>query len=350
VTSDIDFATLDLLPYGVIVLDGEGTVLYYNEREEQIASRSRTDVVGRNFFKDIAPCTEVREFREPYERALRLEGSLPAFHFRFPFPGNPREVDITLTGFRYRDQALCLVAVADVTEQQAIRDRILQSERLRQIGEVAAGVAHNFNNLIQVMSGNAELALLKMAPDHPARSRVEAILHAAQDAGRVVHRLRATAQQTPRPSRKDVQVNDVAREALEWARPYAADKGGGAELRSELDATLPAVRGDAAELREVALNLVRNAIDALDGRGQVTVMTGCDADGVWLEVADTGRGMDDTVRSRLFQPLFTTKGEHGTGMGLATCWAIVRRHAGRIDVESEAGRGSRFKVHLPLAR
>ena len=347
----IDFATLDLLPYGVIVVDADGNVLYYNDREEQIAGRRREDVIGRNFFTEIAPCTRVQEFREPFSEAMRTGRALPAFRFRFPFPGNPRDVDISLTGFRYGEASLCLVAVADVTESQRVRDRILQSERLREMGEVAAGVAHNFNNLIQVMSGNAELARMKLPPDHPARTRLDAIQAAARDAAAIVQRLRSTAQQTPLPpAGRRVQLSDIAREAVAWARPYAAaERPPGLTLETQLDDTLPTVPGDEGELREVALNLVRNAIDAVQGPGSVTVTTGSDAEGVWLEVADSGHGMDDHTRERLFQPFFTTRGERGTGMGLATSWAIVRRHGGRIGVESQPGLGSRFRVHLPIA-
>ncbi len=154
----IDFATLDLLPYGVIVTDQDGVVLYYNKREEQIAGRSRGEVIGRNFFTEIAPCTQVTQFRNRFDDATS-SGVTNTFAFLFPFPGSPREVEISLTGFNYDGNRLCMISVNDKTEQEQVRADILAAERFRELGEVAATVAHNFNNLLMIVQGNASLML-----------------------------------------------------------------------------------------------------------------------------------------------------------------------------------------------
>ncbi len=351
--ADIDFTTLDLLPYGVIVLDAQGTVLYYNDREQEIAGRRREAVLGRNFFAEIAPCTQVQAFQEPFREALRAQARLPSFHFRFPFPERARDVEITLTGFRHQDAALCLVSVSDVTEEEEIRARILQSERLREMGEVAAGVAHNFNNLLMVVLGNLDMGMRSVPEGHPARVRLERAITAAQQGTQVVSRIMASARQKPEASASQalVDLNAVAAQAVSFAQEHASgrtDLAGTVTLEARLSPGLPSIRADASELGEVLLNLLRNAIDAMPQGGSATVSTRAEAGGVRVEVADTGAGMSADVKEKLFRPLFTTKGDKGTGLGLATCWAIVRRHGGRIDVSSEPGQGSRFTVVLPL--
>src|SRR5215213_8222075 len=194
---DVDFATLDLLPYGIIVVDEVGTVLYYNAREEQIAGRRRADVLGRNFFSDVAPCSQVREFYGRFKETMRRAGLVADFHFHFPFPGRPREVEITLTSFQKDGSNLCLISVSDVTEKDALRERLTRGERLREVGEVAAGVAHNFNNILTVIRGNAELLLSLLPEGEFARTRVEKILQAGEDGEQMVKRIGESTRHHP---------------------------------------------------------------------------------------------------------------------------------------------------------
>ena len=192
----VDLATLDLLPYGIIVLDEVGQVLFYNAREEEIAGRRRADVIGRNFFSEVAPCTQVREFQGRYPEALQPGASPITFAFIFPFAGRRREVEITLSGFSREGQRMCLVAVRDVTQERALREQLERAERLRLAGETAAGVAHNFNNLLCAIHGSAEL-LLRGEPDERARRQAERILLAAEDGAALVRRIAAVSCRDP---------------------------------------------------------------------------------------------------------------------------------------------------------
>ena len=119
---EMDFATLDLLPYGIIVVDEEGRILYYNAREEEIANRRREDVKGKNFFTQVAPCTQVQEFYGRFKETMHRVGLVADFHFHFPFPERPREVEITLTSFQKDGSNLCLISVSDVTEKDVLRE------------------------------------------------------------------------------------------------------------------------------------------------------------------------------------------------------------------------------------
>ena len=347
-----DLATLDLLPYGIIVVDAEGRILYYNRREEEIAGRRREDVIGRNFFTEVAPCTQVLDFHARFRESVRGGGARSSpFRFRFADPRRPREVEITLSCFESGGQPACLIAVSDLTEEALLRERLLSSERLRAAGEAAAGVAHNFNNLLTVIRTNAELLSLDLPEDARAHERVGKIVRASDDAAQIVRRILESARRRPAESAgAGVDLNELLGDSIAFTEEYAraaGERGALIVLETGLGADAPRVGASASELREVFVNLLRNAVDAIDGEGRVRVVTrACDGEAV-VEVSDTGRGMTEDVLARLFSPLFTTKGAGGTGMGLATCRSIVERAGGRIGVESRPGAGTTFTVRLP---
>ena len=352
---DIDFATLDLLPYGIIVVDEVGTILYYNAREEQIAGRRRAEVLGRNFFSEIAPCTQVQEFYGRFRETMHRAGLVAAFHF--PFPARPREVEITLTSFQKDGSNLCLISVSDVTEKDVLRERLVRGERLREVGEVAAGVAHNFNNILTVIRGNAELLLTLLPEGDFAHQRAEKILQAAEDGEQMVRRIGESTRRHHRPETVSalarVALNGLVKDSIAFTEDYASatrdERGAHARFRTELAQDVPPVLATPSELREVFVNLLRNAVDAIEGEGEVVVRTRAEGPHGLVEVSDTGTGMSPEVMEKLFRPLFSTKGERGTGLGLATAYAIVRRHGGDIQVKSAPGEGTTFTVRLPLA-
>lgn len=352
---EIDFATLDLLPYGIIVVDDAGKVLYYNAREEQIANRSRADVLGKNFFTEVAPCTQVQEFYGQFKETMQRTGVVASFHFHFPFPEHPRDVEITLTSFQKEDSNLCLISVSDVTEKDILRDHLVRGERLREVGEVAAGVAHNFNNLLTVIRGNAELLVMRLEGDEFARQRAEKILKASDDGEQMIRRIRESARHYPEApaAMMAVQLNQIVKDSIAFTEDYAMasqdERGARVRFVTELSGDLAPVRASASELREVFVNLLRNAIDAIEGEGKITVRTSAEDGRNIAEVIDTGAGMSREVQEKLFRPLFTTKGERGTGLGLATCYAILRRHGGDIEVKSAPGEGTTFTISLPVA-
>ncbi len=352
---DVDFATLDLLPYGIIVVDEVGTVLYYNAREEQISGRRRADVLGRNFFSEVAPCTQVREFYGRFKETMHRAGLVADFHFHFPFPDRPREVEITLTSFQKDGEKLCLISVSDVTEKDVLREHLLRGERLREVGEVAAGVAHNFNNILTVIRGNAELLMSLLPEGEFAHARAEKILQAAEDGEQMVKRIGESTRHQPETAVPLVLValNDLVKDSIAFTEDYASatrdERGAHARFRTELGQDLPPVLASPSELREVFVNLLRNAVDSIEGEGEVTIRTRADSAHGVVEVGDTGTGMSPEVMEKLFRPLFSTKGERGTGLGLATCYAIARRHGGDIQVRSAPGEGTTFTVRLPLA-
>jgi signal transduction histidine kinase len=226
---------------------------------------------------------------------------------------------------------------------------------LQEIGQVAAGVAHNFNNLLTVIRGNAELLLMHLMDDPFARQRVERILKASDDGERMVGRIHeSTRQHTEMPvALLAVQLNELVKDSIAFTEDYAKasqdERNARVKFKTELAEGLTPVHASASELREVFVNLLRNAVDAIEGEGQITARTRSGVGYNVVEISDTGTGMSAEVKEKLFRPLFTTKGERGTGLGLATCYAILRRHGGDIEVESAPGEGTTFIVRLPIA-
>jgi DNA-binding response OmpR family regulator/nitrogen-specific signal transduction histidine kinase len=251
-----------------------------------------------------------------------------------------------------------LYAEADRRRQDAERmaanlersqSSLVKTERLRALGEMAAGVAHDFNNLLSVILGRAELMLRRVREADTTRD-LEAVRRAAQDGADTVRRIQEFTRTRRTRAFERVDLLGVAREVVELTRPRweleAQAKGVTYEFAVEGDA--PPVAGRPEEIREVLTNLLTNAVDAMPSGGRCRVRL--DTDGAWavIAVTDTGVGMPDEMRLRVFEPFFTSKGPRGTGLGLAVSWGIVTRHGGTIEVESTPGEGTTFRLRLPI--
>lgn len=345
----IDWSNLELLPFGIIIVDESGTVLYYNAREEQIADRRRADVLGKNFFRDVAPCTQVAQFYGEFTEIMSGRRPSAEFRFTFPFEARSRDVEIAMTPFQSDDRRLCLVTVRDLTERETIRDRIVTSTRFGEVGEVASGVAHNLNNVLMAIGTWATVLQREVRTDGRAATAVAEILRAVADGGKIVSRVRQSIAGHESPeSPRHVDLNEAVRSALCIAEARLASKS---TMRCNLTVALadptPVISGADTEIREVLVNLISNAIDS--GASRIRVSTKAEASVAILAIEDNGIGMTEETRGKLFRPLFTTKGEEGTGLGLSSSLDIVRRHGGDISIETQPGVGSTFKVVLPRA-
>ncbi len=235
------------------------------------------------------------------------------------------------------------------------QQQIIQQERLAALGTMAGGIAHDFNNALSIILGFGEL-LLRDAEHGLTKEKatrpITTILTAAEDAAKIVHRLR----EFYRPDQSDeqrlpVDLNVLIRQAVSLTEPRwqtdAQANGRTIKITTEFG-EMPMVLGDAAELREVFTNLIFNAVDALPQGGAITFATHHEGQSVVLDVKDTGIGMTEEVRMRCFEPFFTTKGKRGTGLGLAMVFGIIRRHGGTIRIVSEPEKGADFTINLPL--
>jgi CheY-like chemotaxis protein len=237
-----------------------------------------------------------------------------------------------------------------VEEQERIRVQFTQVEKLSAVGSLASGVAHDFNNCLAVICGRAEL-MLKYTPDAKTRRGLELIVQSARDGAKTVKRIQDFARQRQDRDFETVSVDQLLSDVGEITRPRW--KGAAEAAGTQIDFALrnlsgAHVLGDASELRDVLVNMIFNAVEAMPGGGRLALSARQDDEKVVVTVEDTGCGMSPEVRSRVFDPFFTTKGVQGTGLGLSVSYGIIRRHGGTIRVESEVGRGSTFRVVLPL--
>lgn len=237
--------------------------------------------------------------------------------------------------------------------------QMVVQERLSALGSMTAGIAHDFNNVLSLILGYSEMLTHSLQrPDgvQTAAPLLKTIINAAQDAAKMFTRLR----QFYRPADQGhalqpLDLNALVEQAVALTRPrwhgQALGQGVTVDLRTELAPGLPLLVADAAELREMLTNLIFNAVDATAAPGgTVTLSTSASEDGqtIYLEVADTGVGMSEETRRRCLEPFFTTKGQKGTGLGLAMVYGTMQRHGGSIALESAPGQGTTFTFMLPV--
>lgn len=231
----------------------------------------------------------------------------------------------------------------DLLEAQ---ERLRHAEKLTALGRMSASIAHEINNPLTAILGHLYLAKRGLAEGSPVREDLAIVEREVNTISKLVQQLRDFSK-PPVQDREVISLNDVVEEVLALV---------GKELRrhqidveTELDPALPPVTASPGQMREVLLNLVLNAQDAMDGGGALAIRTAVDREWVTVEVADTGSGIPDDIIDYIFEPFFTTKGENGTGLGLAICHSIAHDHDGEITVETEVGQGSAFTLQLPEA-
>jgi signal transduction histidine kinase/ActR/RegA family two-component response regulator len=239
-----------------------------------------------------------------------------------------------------------------IAEQERIREQFSQMEKLSALGELASGVAHDFNNTLAGILGRAQLILRTNDPEKISRG-LNIIIKTAEDGAKTVKRIQDFARQRRDHDFEPVSIDQILFDVSEITRPRWKDRAEVANVQISLDLQIRSksrVMGDESELREVLVNMVFNAVDAMPDGGQLTLAAEDDNDCVVVSVGDTGSGMAPEVKSRIFDPFFTTKGKAGMGLGLAVSFGIIRRHEGSVEVDSQVGVGTRFRIRLPKAK
>ena len=239
-------------------------------------------------------------------------------------------------------------------ELKQTQHQMLQQERLRAFGEMAGGVVHDFNNALMSVVGYTELLLNDptMLDDKPSvLEYLQTMNTAGRDAAHVVGRLREFYR--PREETdvfESVGLNQLIEQSVSLTQPKWKDQAlaSGRTISLELDLEkVPTIAGNPAELREVFTNLIFNAVDAMPSGGTITLRTFRLAEKVGFELTDTGTGMTEEVRARCLEPFYSTKGEHGTGLGLSMTFGVIKRHDAELAIESQPGRGTTFRISFP---
>ena len=266
-----------------------------------------------------------------------------------------RQVPVDYTAARMADGEV--VVVHDISarlEAERNREFLARAEKLRALGQMASGIAHDLNQSLALISGYAQMAresLEERLMSSEAGGQLEVVVAAAQDGADTVRRLLAWTR-TAQPAEGAVDFEKLLPEVAQLTAPRWRDatQAEGHPVELSVEATGPAViEGNNSTLREALTNLVFNAVDALPTGGRISLLARRSADEVVVEVADTGPGIPPEVRARIFEPFFTTKGERGTGLGLAQVMAAVEQHQGRVEVDTAPGQGTTFRLLFPAA-
>ena len=236
-----------------------------------------------------------------------------------------------------------------VEDLRTAQTRLVEGETVRALGQMASGMAHHLNNLLAVVSGRLQLLLLR-PQDPTVRKPLETAERAVGDAAEVVRRVLGFSAAQPVPETTRVDLNEIAADVIELTRPRWQDaaqlQNTTVDIRFEPGEDV-VVAGEPAPLREVLMNLVLNALDAMPNGGCLTVRTWVEDGWVYSSVGDTGAGMSAETRQRALEPFFTTKGPKGVGLGLSVSLGVVQRHRGEMDIESTEGRGTVVTLRIP---
>ncbi len=339
---------------------GDGVFRSINSTFEQITGWSRDEWIGRPFL-DIVHPDDRHIARAKHQEALNGAGTLRYELRCLTKSGEYRVTELTTTDLR-NDRAVAgrLGIARDITERNALEEKLRQAVKMQAVGQLAGGIAHDFNNILSVILSASDLLLLDMPEDNALRSHAEMILKSAERGAQLTRNL-LTFSRKQILSMRTGDLNEIIRSV----EPLIARL-----IREDLAFTVSLAPGelqclaDSMQIEQVLMNLAANASDAMSKGGRLTISTdrltmdaefkrvhgfGQDGNYAVLRVDDTGYGMDTRTRERVFEPFFTTKEVgKGTGLGLATVFGIVKQHRGYIEVRSEVGKGTTFTIYIPL--
>ncbi|MFH1726601.1 MAG: PAS domain S-box protein [Elusimicrobiota bacterium] len=360
--------SIDAVDDNIFWLGPDARIFYVNEAACRRLGYTRKELYSMKVF-DFDPAFPPEEWHNHWEE-IRRRGSFTIESVHRSKDGRVFPVEITVNHVKFAGKEYNCAFARDITERkqaetarQILESQLQQAQKVESLGVLAGGIAHDFNNLLVGILGNADLALTDLPDDSAAREDIEEIKKAAIRASELSNQMLAYSGKG-RFVVRPISLNEMLQEMfhlLETCVPV------GTALRRELADDVPAVDADSGQLRQVVTNLVTNAADAMgDAGGEIVLRTGVDEvsrahlqdphnrqdlpEGpyAYVEVSDTGCGMDEQTMSRMFDPFFTTKFT-GRGLGLSTVLGIVRGHKGAVKVRSEPGKGTTFKVLLPSA-
>ena len=351
VESEARYRTLvEYAPEAIVVLDVDASVFVeVNQNACTLFGLSREDLLITN---PIALSPQTQRDGRPSDLAAweylaaALAGEVPSFEWLHrTSAGTDIQCEVRLVKMPSTESRLVRGSITDVTQQRRLEAQIRQWQKMDALGQLAGGIAHDFNNVLMMVLATADLLAAELT-DEGHRADARAIVMAARKGAALTSRLLAFARRQIVAVDHVLDLNDVVREIATIIRRLL---GADISLRLELDPGGAPARIDRSEVEQVAMNLLLNARDAIDGPGTIQVTTARGQGGshfTLLRVRDSGAGIEPAVQRRMFEPFFTTKAEKGTGLGLSTVYGIVSQAGGTLEVDSVVGSGTTIDVML----
>ncbi len=341
----------------IVGLDREGRVTLLNKKGYEVTGYTPGSLTGKSWIEACMNPARHDVLRRTFREAV-MTGTMPPRMVTYLYTRDGERRLVRWSNSIVFDQdnevAGVLASGEDVTERREAEKSMIASQRLLAAGEIAAAVAHDFNNALQGILGSLELALLDTDVGVGTRSLLETASGLANDAAeriRMLQRLDASAQAG---NWEPVDINELVREVVVQTQPMWRDRaqkeGREISVEVELGEDVQRSLGQPAELRSVLFNLVKNSIEALPRGGEIRIATRFDSGANVVTVSDDGEGMDDVTRERVFRPFFSTKGfDAGRGLGLSASYAVARAHHGEVCIRHSApGRGTTMELRLPV--
>lgn len=334
----------------IYATDVEGRFLWANKRASELYGEDVAALEGQTFLRSIHQ-DDMETARKAFD--MTVQGEAQMYECRFHPPDKGIRYALVTSSPIYSSNKVTAVLgiVRDITKERMSAEQSMLSDKLRALGQLASGIAHNFNNSLTAILGYTQMVMGKTF-DTVLLQYLRTVEMAALDSAKMVQRIQNFARQRQGETLMTANLNQIIRDALDLTRSRWRDDARTAGISFDIifrPEEGVAVRCDPSAIREVFVNIIINALDAMPEGGRLTVTTSVEGDKAVISFADTGCGIPEDMRQRVFDPFFTTKGPEGHGLGLAVAYGIVSRHNGEIEVESELGRGAIFTLKFPLA-
>jgi len=331
-------------PLGILILQS-GRAVFVNRAFERMTGRDVEALLqSEDPFAIFDPESEHRirkALEETPDAQIEVQICQPS--------GKQIFVEVHTARLLFQNAPATMILATDVSEQRDLQERLIRGEKLRALGELAAGVAHDFNNNLAIILGRTQLLQMRVS-DPDIQSGLEVIRQAAMDGGQTVRRIQQYTRVREEEQHEVLHLPSVAAEVIEITKGKWKNEAQrrGVKIEIRIDSRDPApILGTRAEIREALTNLIFNAVDALPRGGSIVIRVFRGGPETVLEVEDNGIGMPEHVKSRVFEPFFTTKGLSGNGLGLSMVYGIVSRHRGSIEVESKEEVGTVVRMRFP---
>ncbi|MGR3175673.1 MAG: response regulator [Candidatus Scalindua sp.] len=350
------FLAIEHNSYMVLIMDTEGKTEYVNAEFIQLTGYTSKEAVGKNISLLKSDETLPEVYKEMWDKitsgeewrgelCIKNKDGTPDLRYTVALPVKNIKGDIVFF----------VVVMEESSNHEKRMEMLLQSEKLNAMKTLTAGIAHEFNNIFAIISGNTQLLRRDYSEIKDLRDGLCTIQKATVNGAELISKMKMfTEMEKDTSALVFSDIKGIAKQAIKFTKPRWENKAQAKGINYHIDEEgmeeVPMIMCIPLELREVFVNIINNALDEMRDGGSVSFNTWSDEDNVFVSISDTGKGMSEDVKKKIFDPFFTTRRPEGSGLGLSVTYGIIKRHSGRIEVESEEGKGTTFTISIPITR